>query len=153
MFYHTLAFLLAFAFSIAFYLRIKRHIQHSTIPSILFLLKPPNVPLGLFLHASARPDQRLVGAFFLTNTFVKEDKFSHAQFRNGAQSLLAKASDWPKPKHEEQLNTEHSRLAKHTQKGSGKDGGEPINPPEAGGGCSGKEKPKPKNEEGPVTED
>ncbi|KAG7453144.1 uncharacterized protein BT62DRAFT_925683 [Guyanagaster necrorhizus] len=93
MFYHTLALLLT-SFSVAFYLRVKRPIQHSTIPSIHSLLKPPNVPLGSLLHARASPNQRLVRAFALTNTFVKEDEFSHTQFRKGAQGLLAKANDW-----------------------------------------------------------
>ncbi|KAK0455198.1 cytochrome P450 [Desarmillaria tabescens] len=33
-------------------------------------------------------------AFSLTNTFVKDDELSHARFRNRAQGLLNKASDW-----------------------------------------------------------
>ncbi|KAK0441367.1 hypothetical protein EV421DRAFT_729110 [Armillaria borealis] len=96
MVYHTLALFLASTLSVAFYLRlrIKRPIQHSTISSIHSLLKPANALLDSLLHARARPNERLVRAFALTNTFVKDDVFAHTLFRNRAQSLLNKASDW-----------------------------------------------------------
>ncbi|KAK0210140.1 hypothetical protein DFS33DRAFT_259818 [Desarmillaria ectypa] len=94
MIYHTLVLLLASALYLAFHLRIKRPVQQSTISTIHSLLKPTNVSLGSLLHARARPNKRLVRAFALTNTFVKDDEFSHTQFRNRAQGLLNKASDW-----------------------------------------------------------
>ncbi|KAK0443135.1 uncharacterized protein EV420DRAFT_1485108 [Desarmillaria tabescens] len=94
MVYRILALLLTSALSGAFYLRIKRPVQHSTISSIHSLLKPANVRLASLLYARARPNERLIRAFALTNTFVKDDELSHARFRNRAQGLLNKASDW-----------------------------------------------------------
>ncbi|KAK0474014.1 hypothetical protein IW261DRAFT_667704 [Armillaria novae-zelandiae] len=94
MVYHILVLLLASTLSVAFYLRIKRPIQHSTISSIHALLKPSNAPLESLLHTRARPNERLVRAFALTNTFVKDDISSHTLFRNRALSLLNQASDW-----------------------------------------------------------
>ncbi|KAK0185971.1 hypothetical protein F5146DRAFT_936600, partial [Armillaria mellea] len=75
-------------------IRSPRHVQHSTISSIHSLLKPVDVPLASLLRARARPNKRLVRAFALTNTFVKDDLVSHTLFRNRTQSLLNQASDW-----------------------------------------------------------
>lgn len=55
------------------------------------LLNPPNVALGSLLRARAAPNQRLVHAFGLTNTFVSGDTKVHKTFTAGAKALIAGA--------------------------------------------------------------
>lgn len=57
------------------------------------LLHPPHVSLGDLLLARATPNQRLVHAFGLTNTFVSGDTKVHRTFTTRAKALITTAGD------------------------------------------------------------
>lgn len=60
------------------------------------LLNPPDTPLSELLRSRAIPNQRLVRAFGLTNTFVSESVDTHTTFRDASICLLtaAKKRGW-----------------------------------------------------------
>ena len=62
---------------------------HKHAAQIRSLLNPPDISLGSLLLSRATPNQRLVQAFGLTNTFVSDDAKVHRTFTMRAKSLIA----------------------------------------------------------------
>ncbi|KAL0070413.1 hypothetical protein AAF712_002244 [Marasmius tenuissimus] len=67
-------------------------VHHTTMKGIQRLLKPDNVDDYSLLQSRSIPNQRLVTAFELTNTFVSADAAVHENFRRKAQRMLRR--DW-----------------------------------------------------------
>jgi hypothetical protein len=72
-------------------------VLHHTTASVIKLLDPPGASKHDLLSARAIPNERLVRAFSLTNTFVSADIHVHNVFVGHANSLLraAKERGWP----------------------------------------------------------
>ncbi|KAI0045792.1 hypothetical protein FA95DRAFT_90826 [Auriscalpium vulgare] len=65
---------------------------HSLLDDIQSILHPPSVPLVSLLRARAQPNQRLVRAFDLHNTFVSDDPDVRKRFIATAARLLRRHS-------------------------------------------------------------
>lgn len=72
-------------------------VHHHTLPGVRAVLDPPGVSKISLLQSRASPNTRLVKAFRLTNTFVRDDLETHSEFLHRAKDLLnvAKGS-WPR---------------------------------------------------------
>ncbi|TFK18383.1 hypothetical protein FA15DRAFT_689785 [Coprinopsis marcescibilis] len=77
-----------------FTLSLKRDkvVGHSTLAAIRGLLSPQGSGLPELLAQRARPNQRLVRAFGITNTFVSSSTSIHQSFVAAARALLNKAN-------------------------------------------------------------
>jgi hypothetical protein len=69
----------------------KKAIIYCSTASIIRLFRPPNATPHDLLIARATPNQRLVRAFALTNTFVSSDPNIHASFVGHTKHLLRTA--------------------------------------------------------------
>ncbi|ESK83758.1 hypothetical protein Moror_2076 [Moniliophthora roreri MCA 2997] len=63
-------------------------ITHESWDAVEHLLNPPNVDIHALLYSRSIPNQRLVRAFGLTNTFVSADADVHARFRSRASKIM-----------------------------------------------------------------
>ncbi|KZP10320.1 hypothetical protein FIBSPDRAFT_922369 [Athelia psychrophila] len=64
------------------------NLSHATVADIRELLSPRKASMQDMLLARAIPNQRLVSAFGLTNTFVRPDTATHNRFKKQATSFL-----------------------------------------------------------------
>jgi len=75
----------------------RRITVHHTLPGVRAVLDPPDVLKSALLHSRASPNTRLVEAFHLTNTFVRDDLDTHSEFLHRAKDLLdAARGSWPR---------------------------------------------------------
>ncbi|EAU81911.1 hypothetical protein CC1G_06122 [Coprinopsis cinerea okayama7 len=87
------AFLLASLLClIAISLNQESAVGHSSLGGIRQLFSPDGADVGTLLADRARPNQRLVRAFGITNTFVSPHPSVHRSFVTAARSLLSRAN-------------------------------------------------------------
>ncbi|KAJ7221517.1 hypothetical protein GGX14DRAFT_353768 [Mycena pura] len=73
----------------------RRTTVHHTLPGVRAVLDPPAVSKSALLRSRASPNTRLVKAFHLTNTFVRDDLDTHSEFLHRTKDLLdAARSSW-----------------------------------------------------------
>ncbi|KAH6919256.1 hypothetical protein BKA70DRAFT_1249627 [Coprinopsis sp. MPI-PUGE-AT-0042] len=96
----------------------KRVLGHTTVSSIRHMFAPPGVGIGTLLSDRARPNQRLVRAFGITNTFVSPSEGIHRGFVTVCRSLLTRSNKhgW---EHLRDLATQAVQVELDSQVGTG----------------------------------
>lgn len=75
----------------------RRTISVTAMSSVRQLLSPQGTPTSEQLHSRALPNERLIRAFGLTNTFVSSSAHVHSKFTHQARKLISSATlrgDW-----------------------------------------------------------
>ena len=95
--YHAFFATVAIVVTILIYFRPRPLVRRATVQSINDLLNPPTLSVRSQLLSRAIPNERLVRAFHLTNTFVSSDTGVHSRFQAHAKSLLKDSlhRGWP----------------------------------------------------------